>query len=166
MKSVEIIKEKWKSTFEKEDDLGVVLRAHIIIENIIEDFIGSRVQDVKSFQKMKLTFEQKKYMAMALGFDSRFDRPLKNLTTLRNKFAHDLRDDINQSDVNNFYKSLDEIDKKVINQQLFAVKNPSQQSLHKGLSDAPVRIQFTVYVTCLCAGIHSFVYSRISQKIA
>ncbi|EKF9302916.1 MAG: hypothetical protein RPT12_17260 [Vibrio anguillarum] len=161
MKSVEVIKGKWRSVFEKEDDLGVVLRAHIIIENIIEDFIGSRVQDVKAFQKMKLTFEQKKHMAMALGFDSRFDRPLKNLTTLRNKFAHDLRDNINQSDINNFYKSFDEIDKKAMNQQLCAVKNPSQQSLHKGLSDAPVRVQFTVYVTCLCVAIHSFVYSSM-----
>ncbi|EGR1837331.1 hypothetical protein D3Z74_19605, partial [Vibrio cholerae] len=125
MKSVEIIQEKLKAAFEREDDLGVVIRAHIIIESVIEDFIISKVSDERSFQKMKLTFEQKKYLAIALGFDSRFEQSLKNLTTLRNRFAHNFRGDINQSDVNNFYKSLDEIDKRIINEQLLAKKNPS-----------------------------------------
>ncbi|ENM5936088.1 hypothetical protein CTB58_003977 [Vibrio mimicus] len=166
MKSVEIIQEKLRSAFEREDDLGVVIRAHIIIESVIEDFIISKVSDERSFQKMKLTFEQKKYLAIALGFDSRFEQSLKNLTTLRNRFAHNFRGDINQSDVNNFYKSLDEIDKRIINEQLLAKKNPSQQKIHKGLADAPERVQFIVYVTCLCAAIHSFVYSYTSKEIA
>ncbi len=97
-----------------EDDLGKVVRSHVIIENIIVMFIESRLKNKTYLKKMGLTFEQKTNLALALGLDKNWSQPLSCLGNIRNSFAHNLRGEINKSDANNFYKSFSTRDKEIM----------------------------------------------------
>ncbi|ELJ8875687.1 TPA: hypothetical protein NJ590_004567 [Vibrio parahaemolyticus] len=149
---IESVKEKLGSAFQTEDDLGVVIRAHIVLESLVDEFIFSKTVCNKSLSRMKMTFEQKVLLAIALGFDSRFEKPLKAIATIRNRFAHNLRGNIDKSDTNNFYKAFSNVDKTIMQRQFF---NGSEQ-VESLLEKEPTKTKFGIYVMSLTIAITSF----------
>ncbi|MEH6472323.1 MAG: hypothetical protein V7752_13830 [Halopseudomonas sp.] len=99
---------------DSEDDLGKVIRSQIIVESIIVKIIESTVVYSHQLKPMELSFEQKIHLALALGLDNSWSKPLKCIGTIRNKFAHNLRGQIDKSDSNNFYKSFSQQDKSAM----------------------------------------------------
>ncbi len=87
-----------------EDDLGVVIRAHIHIEEYIEKFLILKT-DFQYVKKMNLDFSEKLLLAVSLGFNNDLYAPLVSLSNIRNKFAHKTDSVLTKSDVNNLYKS-------------------------------------------------------------
>jgi hypothetical protein len=108
-------------SFESEDDLGVVIRTHIVIENFLRNLIKSFIVNETYFEASKLEYFQTVQIALAFGLQPRFERSLNALGNLRNKFAHELRDELNRSDVKNFYETLDSNEKQMLHKNTLAV---------------------------------------------
>ena len=103
-----------KNALEGEDDLGVVIRSHIIIENYLNQLIESCMENPEAIRDLNVDFHQKVKLSIGLGLNPRFERFLNSLGTLRNDFAHNLRSSISKQDANNLYKCLDPEDKKTL----------------------------------------------------
>ncbi len=102
------------NTLQGEDDLGIVIRSHIIVEQYLNKIIESKLESIAHYKKIKLDYHDTIKLAISLGLDSRLEKPLSALGTLRNDFAHNLRPVISAQDVNNLYACLGENDKKVL----------------------------------------------------
>jgi len=88
-----------------EDELGVVIRAHIHIEEYVDKFFAIKIDDCNYLAKIKLEFSEKVLLALSLGLDKEFQKPLMVISKIRNKFAHKTDSTLTESDVNNLYKS-------------------------------------------------------------
>ncbi|MGB1238587.1 MAG: hypothetical protein ACPG4U_10285 [Pseudomonadales bacterium] len=97
-----------------EDDLGVVIRSHIVVEQYLNSLIESRMASVAHYQKIKMDYHGTVKLAIALGLNPRFEKALNVLGTLRNDFAHNLRPEISLQDANNLYQTLNSEDKQVL----------------------------------------------------
>ena len=102
-------------SLEHEDDLGMVIRAHIVVEQFLNAIIKSYVVDFDSYKKVKLSYEQTYLFAIAIGVNPRFKSALKAIGTIRNGFAHNLRaTTITKQDSDALYKSLDKMEKETL----------------------------------------------------
>jgi len=148
---------------DSEDDLGKVIRSHVIIENILIKIIESKLPEHTYYEKMDLTYEQKVNLAMCFNLDIAWYTPLKTLGTIRNGFAHKLRDQINKSDANNFYKSFTSRAKEVMkkeyeekSEELKALGYPAYSNL------LPIQ-KFSVCITILAAALDAW-YEKKCKK--
>jgi hypothetical protein len=69
-----------------EDELGAVIRAHILIEAQVNGIIESLVIDPKSLPRLR--FEQSVSLLIALGASEELSAPLLEMGRIRNTFAH------------------------------------------------------------------------------
>ncbi|MDK1377111.1 MULTISPECIES: hypothetical protein [unclassified Sinorhizobium] len=113
------------------NSLVVVVKATIHIEQEVIKLIHSVVYDANAFDKIDLTYLQRIQLAIALGLEPRFLRPLKALGEIRNKFAHVLRHELNKNDVDGFYDAFDPLDKQVIQDTYARVRKSDVMKLRK-----------------------------------
>ena len=106
------------SSFESEDDIGVVLRIHLITEAFLEAFICAAVGNEKIFDNsksdaifFKLNYHSKLGLAYKLGLPVPAYKVLEKLNSLRNKLAHRIDEVIISDNViatmANFTKEID-----------------------------------------------------------
>jgi hypothetical protein len=72
----------------QDDALGVVIRAGTYIDYQLHMLIKECVPYPATIDRMKLDYDNKINLAIALGLDPRFGSPLKAVGKVRNKFAH------------------------------------------------------------------------------
>jgi hypothetical protein len=109
-----------------EDELGVVVRAHIHIEARLLELLEGLVFDSKSLERMDLDFAQRVNLAVALGLKSEHAPALLALGSLRNAFAHRLDTHLSEARVKNLYAALSATDKQVV--QLAYERTKAQQN--------------------------------------
>lgn len=97
-----------------EDELGVIVRAHIHVEAMLIRFLELFVANPAALDAMDLTYEQRVHLAVAFGFKKQYAAPLKAFGKLRNSFAHKINFKLKDSDVNNLYKAFDGDDRQII----------------------------------------------------
>ena len=97
-----------------EDELGVVVRAHIHIEAKLLELLELLVGDPKYLERMDLDFGQRVNLAVALGLKSEHAPAPSALGTLRNAFAHRLDAQLSEDRVNNLYETLSAGDKEIV----------------------------------------------------
>jgi len=114
-----------------EDELGVVIRAHIHIEAKLLELLELLVVDPKPLEQMDLGFTQSVKLAIALGLKSEHAPGLSALGTLRNAFAHRLDVKLSEDRVNNLYEALSPSDKEIVHVAY------SRTNDEMGRSDAP-----------------------------
>lgn len=85
---------------ESEDDLGVVLRLHLVTETFLEAFICSGIKNETLFstapdagRHFKLNYFKKLEFAAKLGLPLSSFKALEKLNTLRNNLAHRIQTD-------------------------------------------------------------------------
>ncbi|MDD9177073.1 hypothetical protein PVK63_19645 [Aliivibrio sp. S2TY2] len=93
--------------FMNEDELGMVIRAHIYLEQHIDKYLSLVAYEPAYIDKMRLDFSDRLRLSVALGLDESFYKPITQLTNLRNRFAHKPQMLISKSDINNLYKSFE-----------------------------------------------------------
>jgi len=108
------IDKEFQAALEGDDQLGMVIRAHIHIEAGLNDVLDVLLVSPKHVEKMNLDFSQKVMLATALGLRPRYQSPLLALGTLRNAFAHQLGTTLTKSRVDALYKSFASEDKEII----------------------------------------------------
>jgi len=136
-----------------EDDLGVVIRSHIIIENGLNSFIERLMYDKKEFRKINLEFDKKVKLAVSLGLTDRFKAPLCSLGKLRNQFAHTIRSEISAQDANNLYKSFSAEDKKVLHDSLVRTRKELPEHRVDEYKNLAPRVKYIFNVVVLNAGL-------------
>lgn len=87
-----------------EDELGVVVRAHIHIESNIGEFVTSLVRFPD--QLPRLQYESKLRLACALGLRHVYFEPLKLLGDIRNGFGHRLDATLTEERINELFSKL------------------------------------------------------------
>jgi hypothetical protein len=110
-----------------EDELGVVVRAHIHIEARLLELLSILVTDVTRLQRMDLDFAQSVHLAVALGLKAEHAPALLALGSLRNAFAHRLDTRLSDDNVNSLYTALSGGDKEVV--QLAFKRTKAQQEV-------------------------------------
>ena len=89
----------------KEDELGMVIRAHIHIEHAIIDFLKTQMTD-QVLGALSLDYSGRVRLALALGLHEQFKAALNFVGTLRNRFAHRLDATLSKEDADNFAHAL------------------------------------------------------------
>ncbi|MFL1466754.1 hypothetical protein [Marinobacter sp. HN1S83] len=146
---------KLYEALQSEDDLGAVVRSHIIIEQRLNKFVEAFMVSTDHLRRMKLDFHQTVKLAVALGLNERFEAPLNSLGTLRNGFAHSLRPEISKQDANNLYKSFSATDKAVLQSSLKHTQNMHPENALSDYRVATPKEQFSLNVVVLCAAVES-----------
>jgi len=97
-----------------EDELGVVVRAHIHIEARLLELLELLVEDPKHLERMTLDFSQRVHLATALGLKPEHAPGLLAFGSIRNSFAHRLDTQLSDDRINNLYKALSPGDKEAV----------------------------------------------------
>ena len=88
-----------------EDELGMVIRAHIHIEHHLNELLNTVIPYPGYLKAMQLDYAGKVNLAGATGLRPDIVRPLLALGNLRNQMAHRLGTKITKSRERNFYKT-------------------------------------------------------------
>lgn len=74
---------------ETEDDVGCVLRSHLVLEQFLNVYVSDRVGVKNFFSEMRLRFSDKLNIAERLGLNYEIFAALKMLNRIRNNIAHE-----------------------------------------------------------------------------
>ena len=140
-------------SFKIEDDLGVVIRSQIIIEQYLNEIIESVLLRPEKYRKINLDYHVKVQFVVALGLDERFESILNVLGTLRNDFAHNLRSEISKQDANNIYQSLDEERKNTVQVLYKNIKSRLSDSNLPKYTNLLPKDKYILYVIALCGAL-------------
>jgi hypothetical protein len=91
-----------------EDDLGMVVRAHIHIEHEVREFILAAAPKPKHVDFSTMTYASAVRLALVLGLDDSFQPALTKLGSLRNKFSHRLNMKLGDEEATGLYAALSE----------------------------------------------------------
>jgi hypothetical protein len=95
-----------------EDELGVVIRAHIHIEATLREFIEARLPMPDELPGLQ--YGQRVRLACALGLGAEHKAPLIAVGNLRNSFAHRLSKRLSQQDTRELYGALSIVDRQAV----------------------------------------------------
>ncbi|MGP0630100.1 hypothetical protein ACTRW9_10355 [Nitrospina sp. 32_T5] len=135
-----------------QDDLGVVIRSHIEIENKLNQFLEYVCQDFPSYEVSQPDYFGKVCLALALGLDEEYGGVLKALGKLRNDFAHKLGSRINESNISNLYQAFPKDGKQTIQDAYDKTRKRLPKSkLVKSAKKLEPKSKFAVIATTLRA---------------
>ncbi len=81
-----------------EDDLGKVLRVHLLIERALDITIKQSVPNPKFLPRLR-SFSDRVKLALALGLDPQMQGALTSINSLRNDFAHEgVKEEVTEQD--------------------------------------------------------------------
>jgi hypothetical protein len=110
----ELTEEQFHADLQNEDDLGAVIRGHLHIEHCLNELLKRQIPFFDRLEKVNLDYEVKVVLAIAMGLNSAYEKPLKGIGLLRNKYAHRPRFNISASDTNNLYETFSVDDRNII----------------------------------------------------
>lgn len=89
-----------------EDELGLVIRSHLYIENILDEILSILIPAPKHLEDMNLGYSAKVKLICALGFDPDYKQMLLALGSYRNKFAHNIKTKIDEKLVKDLHSKV------------------------------------------------------------
>jgi hypothetical protein len=95
-----------------QDELGAVVRAHIMIEAQVNKLIEGLVFDPRNLPNLR--FEQRARLMVALGASEDLLEPLAELGRIRNAFGHRLDTKITEAMVDKWFKLFSESDRAMM----------------------------------------------------
>lgn len=104
---------------DEDDDLGMIIRAHIHLEHELREFILAAAPQPAEVKPSEYDYAGTLRLAMTLGLNPAVEAGLTAVGTLRNKFAHRLEMKLTQREADIIYSMLD-TDTKAEAQQAWA----------------------------------------------
>lgn len=98
----------------REDDLGVVLRVHLRIENVLNRFLNAMAPFPDYLDGASLRYYQKVRLALALGLVPEAEPSLRAFGKLRNDFAHQPDMQLDKQAISRLYNGLGSVDKALV----------------------------------------------------
>jgi len=132
-----------------EDELGVVVRAHIHIESHLMEFIELFFQSPDYLSKLILEYDQKVTLAVACGLKPEFASPLRVLGKIRNRFAHKLDSSLDEQQVRNLYEAFSQANKEVIQKAYRDTEDQVLEPLQKKFEQLDPKSKFILLVVAL-----------------
>lgn len=140
--------------FRGNDDLGAVIRSHIVIEQYLNDIIESVLSKPDIYRKhINFDYHIKVKLVIAIGLDQRFGPALNALGKLRNDFAHNIRQNIAKQDANNIYKALDTERKETVQKVFESIKKRYSEENFPNYRDLCPKDKFLLYVIALAGAL-------------
>ncbi len=96
------------------DPFEAIIKAAIAIEVEMEELFRIVFIDPDALVEMRMTYDQKVMLMIALGLEPRFITPLRALARLRNRFAHTLDAEFAPHDADNFYSCFAKEDQEIM----------------------------------------------------
>ena len=141
--------EKFHAALQGEDELGVVVRAHIHIESRLMNLMELFFSAPDHLSKLVLEYEQKVMLAVACGLNPMFASPLKVLGRIRNRFAHRLDSSLDIQQVRSLYEAFSPINKEVIQQAFRNTEDQVAEPTKVKLENLDAKSQFILLVVAL-----------------
>lgn len=123
-----------------EDQLGMVVRAHIHIEARLNAVIDLLVPHPSLLPRLR--YEQRARLACALGLKEEAFPPLKVLGDIRNRFGHKLDTTLTEGMVDELYKAFSEEDRAVIMESYTATNKRLGEKMPADFSKLSPRDKF------------------------
>ncbi|MGD8174494.1 hypothetical protein [Marinimicrobium agarilyticum] len=113
---------------ESEDEVGTVLRMHLVLDNILDAFLREKITEaMRPYIKIPKYFGQKIPLVTAFGMPIPFVRALRVVNTIRNELAHNTK-----------VLSMDHLSKLAQQVNLLSEIDPSVKPLNKRYIELPV----------------------------
>jgi hypothetical protein len=155
------IDNKFHKILQREDDLGLVIRVHISIEQQLNEFLSLLCCDFNALEgQEKLSYFQKVCLAEALGLMAEHSRVLKALGTLRNNFAHKPDVELTVSNVSGLYETFSSDGKKILQGVYDVLRKKAKSEVPKSFKKLPPKDKFIL----LAVTIQSRLQVAIRQK--
>ncbi len=135
------------------DPFQAVIKGAIVVESEMEEVFRLTFLDATALYDMKLTYDQKVNLLIALGIDPRLATPLKTLARIRNKFAHTIDAKLTEVEAKNFYASFHSTDRSIINDTFAALYRQKKNGKSAKISDLEPLDQVVLCITTLRAAI-------------
>lgn len=135
-------------SLQAEDELGLVIRAHIHIEAKLIEFLFL-LADAKALERMDLEYSQRVHLAVALGLKEEYSKGLLALGTIRNAFAHKLGSSLTESRVSNLYGALSSDEKSVVQESYARTERTQMAHGGKKFQALSPRNRFVLIVVAL-----------------
>lgn len=137
-----------------EDDLGVVIRAHLHIEHHLNELIELVMPGPKFFEEMGLSYANQVRLAAASGaIRPELARPLRALGKLRNDMAHKLGTRLTRARERRLFNALSEADKQLMEVAFQRTKAQVDSPNARRLSDLKTPDLFILLVVTLRAAL-------------
>lgn len=136
-----------------EDELGVVVRGHIVIEQELIEFIEMNLVNKSYLNAMSLDYSQRVKLAMALGLSQEKGPALQAIGKLRNAFAHNIEKGISDEDAKNIYKSLGEEAMIVTNRAYEKMPEKSSNYVGKTFKQLEPKDRVILCIITIWAGV-------------
>ncbi|WP_426683668.1 hypothetical protein ABFU84_05815 [Xanthomonas translucens pv. undulosa] len=142
----------------REDQMGMVVRAHIRVESLLIQTIDCLVLRPNLLPKLNLDYDQYVTLALALGLKEKFGPPLHVLGKLRNDFAHKLNTSLTKQSANNLYTAFGADDKREVQACFERIKGDNEEMRHfRRFSDLEPADQFKILALTLWAVVRATV---------
>lgn len=153
------------NALKSEDEIGRVIRTHLYIESLINDFLDIAVPKPEHLKPIKLDFYDKVQLALTLGLPDEFKKPLNFMGKIRNNFSHRLNVGIAENEVNNFFDTFsNEQKEEIINSA--SIEGLSWVSEGKSWKSIEPSIRFMIMCFALYYGLKiailEFNYSKMT----
>lgn len=150
-----------------QDELGAVIRSHIRVESALSSFLCKSVLKPEFLKLLRLDYDQSVSLALVLGLDKDYEKPLRALGNLRNKFAHEPDMDLSKGTINNLYSVLGAEAKKNAQTIFLTLKKDNASMSHfQRFGDMPPPEQLKIIVTCIWSQTHRAVMLLGTEKDA
>jgi len=140
-----------------EDDLGMVVRAHIHIEHELREFVTSAAPrpDQVKFRNFNGTIG----LALVLGLDARLEPPLRAIGNLRNKFSHRLGMKLGLQEVKDLFAALSPQDKEMM-QEIYVKQGG------KDIQAAPIaeRVRFVLIALLIALRVQTTLLKTVDPQ--
>jgi len=151
-------------SLQSEDDLGLVVRAHIHIEHELEQFIKACLPNQKELGRMG--YSGRVRLALACGLRPSLKGPLNAIGRLRNDFAHELGTRLVEERINKIYKTFTKHDRDAA---AYAYNNITKQApaqANRSFAARKARDQFVIYIVTIWAAVVAETMERRSVQIS
>jgi len=124
-----------------EDELGMVVRAHIHIEHELRQFVISAAPNPSQVKFAETDFDGTVRLALVLGLDAELKQALNAAGHLRNKFSHKLEMKLGEQEAKNLFATLTPDDMKTMEQLYSNMENVQPRILRQ----APIRDRIQMF---------------------
>jgi len=114
--------------FNQDDPLHVIIRGHLRVESLLIRLIEEDLKVPEALDVTSLNFPTKVDLAIALKLiPPHWDRILRRLNQIRNRFAHKIESDVTQQDIDVIWEALDEHGRAVLKEADISSRPPRGQ---------------------------------------
>jgi hypothetical protein len=111
-----------------EDELGMVVRAHIHLENQLQEFILVAAANPHEVKFSEIDFAGTVRLALALGLDPKLKAALNAAGSLRNKFSHRLEMKLGEEEARNLFTTLTPNDANAVQNVYMQLRKNTEES--------------------------------------